>query len=95
MKIYVCWTTRAMMHEHPCATAYDAVKDAGYDPEVVHARGWAKLPDFLNNSRGRREVREMSGGNDEVPAMVLDDGTFVQGTKKIVDWARANPAQGA
>ncbi len=37
----------------------------------------------------------MSGGNDEVPAMVLDDGTFIQGTETIVDWARANPASGA
>ena len=96
MKFYVCWTTAAKMgfHEHPCGMAYEAVKDAGYDPEVVHARGWAKLPDFLNNSHGRREVREMSGGNDEVPAMVLDDGTFIQGTKKVVDWARANPVSG-
>jgi hypothetical protein len=26
---------------------------------------------------------------------VLDDGTFIQGTKKIIDWARANPAASA
>ena len=48
MKIYVCWTTRALGHDHPCATAYDAVVAAGYEPEVVHARGLGILPAFLN-----------------------------------------------
>jgi len=95
MKLYVCWDKRAthpLIGKHPCGIAYEALVDAGHDPEVVKARGWAVLPEFLNNSSGRREVRELSGGNDEVPALVLDSGEFIQGTREIKDWARANLA---
>ena len=94
MKIYVCWTTAPKLgpHEHPCGMAHEALVEAGYDPEVVKARGWAKLPDFMNNSPGRRAVRELSGGNDEVPALVLDSGEFIQGTREIIEWAEAHPA---
>lgn len=95
MKLYVCWDTRPshpIFGSHPCGIAHKKLVDAGHDPEVVHARGWAKLPDVLNSTAGRREVRELSGGNDEVPALVLDDGTFIQGTREILDWAEAHPA---
>ena len=94
MKLYVCWDTRPshpIIGSHPCGIAHEALCAAGHDPEVVKAYGWAKLPDFLNATPGRREVRELSGGNDEVPALVLDSGELVQGTKEIVAWARANP----
>ncbi|HKJ36900.1 MAG TPA: hypothetical protein VKA36_10065 [Solirubrobacterales bacterium] len=98
MKLYVCWDTRPkhpIIGKHPCGIAHEALVEAGHDPEVVKARGWAALPEFLNSSKGRREVRELSGGNDEVPALVLDSGEFIQGTHEIVDWAKANPAAGA
>jgi len=96
MKIYVCWDTRAehpVLGEHVCGKAYEAVKAAGYDPEVTKARGWTKLPEFLNNSSGRREVRELTGGNDEVPVLVTDSGDVIQGSQKIIDWAAATPAK--
>jgi hypothetical protein len=98
MKLYVCWDTRTkhpVFGEHPCGIAHEALVEAGHDPEVIKARGWAALPDFLNNSRGRKEVRELGGGNAEVPALVLDDGEFIQGTSEIEEWARANPAGAA
>ena len=31
-------------------------------------------------------------GNRWVPTLVLDDGTVVDGSNEIVDWAGANPA---
>jgi hypothetical protein len=95
MKVYVCWTTAEKMagiHTHPCGVAYHAVKNAGYEPEVVYARGWKVLPDVFNRTAGRQEVAERSGGNNEVPALLTDDGTFIQGTKNIVAWAKENPA---
>jgi len=98
MKLYVCWDTRThhpIFGDHPCGLAHEALVDAGYEPEVVKARGWAVLPDLLNNSAGRREVRELSGGNDEVPAVVLDSGEFIQGSAEIIEWAGANPAAGS
>ena len=56
-----------------------AVVEAGYEPEVVKAYGWAKLPRALNFTPGRKEVRELTG-SDEVPVLVLDDGEVVAGT---------------
>lgn len=93
MKLYVCWTAADLsFHSHPCGKAHTALVEAGYEPEVVHARGWTKLPTALNNSPGRKEVRARSGGNDEVPALITDADEFIQGTRKIIDWAQAHPA---
>jgi hypothetical protein len=97
MRIYVCWDNNAhhpIIGEHPCGVAYEAVVAAGYEPEVVKAYGWAKLPKALNFTRGRREVRELTG-SDEVPVLVLDDGEVIAGTAEIVAWAKANPAAAA
>ncbi len=94
MKLYVCWTTLdTPLYPHHCGKAHTALAEAGYEPEIVHARGWTKLPQALNNSPGRQEVRERSGGNDEVPALVTDSDEFIQGTRKIIEWAKAHPAQ--
>ena len=54
--------------------------------------GWGVLPDFMNPGRG--EVRKLTGQN-MVPVLVTDDGEIIQGPKRIVDWARANPATAA
>ena len=97
MKLYVCWFTAEKVgpREHPCGLAYHSLERAGYEPEVEYARGWGLLPDALNRTAGRREVRKLSGGSDWVPALVLDDGTFIQGSKEIAAWADANPAGAA
>jgi hypothetical protein len=93
MKLYVCWGTFKTPRPggHPCANAYDALKDAGHDPEVVKSYGFAPLPEMFNRTRGRREVQELTG-NRWVPALVLDDGAAIDGSREIIDWARANPA---
>lgn len=98
MKLYVCWDARPshpIIGSHPCGQAHEALVEAGHDPEVAKAYGWAPLPDLLNQTPGRRRVRELSGGNDEVPALLLDDGTFIQGSREIIEWAEANPAGAA
>lgn len=92
MKLYVCYGTfKTPGHEHPCRAADVALREAGYDPKVVRAYGWGLLPDALNFTRGRREVRRLTGSN-WVPALVTDDGTAIGGSKKIIAWAKANPA---
>ncbi len=93
MQLYVCWDTSAshpVLGTHPCGVAYHALRDAGHDPDVTKAYGWAALPSFLNFTSGRREVRELTG-SDEVPVLVLNDGEVVAGTEQIVFWAEANP----
>lgn len=92
MKLYVCWGTFSTPRPggHPCANAHQALVDAGHDPEVVRAYGLGQLPDWLNGPR-RAEIKRLTG-TSWVPTLVLDDGTIVDGSKAIVQWAEANPA---
>ena len=91
MKLYVCYGTFPTPRPggHPCANAYDALKEAGHDPEVVKAYGLGALPDALNGPR-RAEVKQLTGSK-WVPALILDDGTAIGDSKAIVAWAKANP----
>jgi glutathione S-transferase len=57
----------------------------------VKTYGWGVLPKAFNNSPGRREVERLTG-NRWVPVLVTDDGETVQGSREIMDWARAHPA---
>jgi hypothetical protein len=97
MKLYVCygtWKPAPRPGGHPCGTAYHALKDAGYDPEVKRAYGLGALPEAFNATSGRREVKRLTG-NIWVPALVTDDGTVIQGSREIAAWAQANPAAAA
>ena len=93
MKLYVCYGLFPSPRPggHPCANAYHALKQAGHDPEVVKSYGLGILPGIFNRTRGRREVKELTG-NSWVPTLLLDDGTVVDGSREIIDWALANPA---
>jgi hypothetical protein len=97
MKLYVCygtWKPAPRPGGHPCGTAYHALAEAGYQPELVHAHGLGALPDMFNQTSGRREVKGLTG-NNWVPVLVKDDGSYIQGSREIADWARANPASAA
>ena len=91
MKLYVCWGTFGS-DGHACAKAYNALKDAGYDPEVKKTYGWSALPAALNP--GRKDVIELTG-QKQVPVLVTDDGEAVRDSDQIVTWAKAHPAAGA
>jgi hypothetical protein len=92
MKLYVCYGTFPTPRPggHPCRNAYEALRQAGHDPQLVRSYGMAVLPEIFNRTRGRREVEELTG-NRWVPTLVLDDGTVIDGSHEIVDWARENP----
>ena len=97
MKLYVCYgtfTTTPRPGGHPCGNAYKALREAGYEPEVIRSYGWGLLPKALNQSKGRKEVERLTG-NRWVPTLVLDDGTVVDGSHTIVEWAQAHPASAA
>jgi hypothetical protein len=95
MKLYVCYGTwrKAGPRVHPCGVAYGALRGAGYVPEVVRSYGLGPMPGIFNLTPGRREVKRLTG-NYWVSAMVADDGTIVQGSKKIAEWAQLHPARG-
>ena len=89
MKLYTCYGTfeSRKPEGHPCRIAYEALVEAGYQPEVVKTYGCVLNPVFP----GRREVMRLTG-NYQVPTLVLDDGSLVDGTDNIVGWAKANQA---
>ena len=93
MDLYICYGTFQTPRPggHPCANAYEALRDAGHEPELIKSYGWGALPDALNATAGRREVKRLTG-KTWVPALVTDTGEVVQGSQEIADWARANPA---
>jgi Glutathione S-transferase, N-terminal domain len=94
MRLYVCygtWTVGAPIHRHPCGEAHRAVVEAGYAPEVIRSYGLGLLPSAVNAlTHGRREAKQLTGSY-WVPVLVTDDGTVVQGSGTIVDWARTHP----
>src|SRR6187402_2193470 len=94
MKLYVCWGTFGSPRPggHPCKNAYEALKEAGWDPEVDRTYGLGVLGDTLNPTR--RKVRELTSQN-MVPVLVTDEDEVIQDSRKIIAWAKANPASGA
>ena len=96
MKLYICYGLFPSPRPggHPCKNAAAALKEAGYEPDIVRSYGLGFLPDALNVTPGRREVKKLTG-NSGVPVLVKDDGTWVQGSKEIAEWAKANPASQA
>lgn len=96
MKLYVCYGTFQTPRPggHPCGNAHRALKEAGHDPEVVRSYGFGLLPSFLNRTKGRREVKKLTG-RDWVPVLVTDEGEIVSDSRKIVAWAKKHPANAA
>jgi glutathione S-transferase len=94
MRLYVCWGTFQTLRPggHPCANAHKALKEAGYDPEVIKVRGLGIGPGFVHwTTEGRKEVEEISG-QKVVPVLVTDSGEVINDSQRIVAWAEANPA---
>jgi hypothetical protein len=93
MKLYVCYGLFPSPRPggHPCKNAHDALVDAGHDVEVVKTYGLGLLPEQLNKVGGRGQVVEKTG-QKWVPVLELDDGQTIYPSKKIVDWAKKNPA---
>ena len=87
MELYVCygtWTAGG----HPCGKAMQALREAGYEPDVKRSGGWGAMPDVIFNQTPRRRRVKGLTGNSAVPTLILDDGTVIDGSEAIVDWAR-------
>jgi hypothetical protein len=93
MKLYVCYGTFPTPRPggHPCKNAYDALRAAGHDPQVVRTYGFGPLPDF---TPGRREVKRLTG-QSWVPVLVTDDGEAIHDSQAIDAWAKAHAASGS
>jgi hypothetical protein len=91
LRAMVLYTCPAQKHgattpliKHPCGVAAKALDDAGHEYTVKVVGGFKNIP---LSRRGRRgEIRELTGQED-VPVLVLDDGTPIAGAEAIVAWA--------
>lgn len=93
MKLYVCWGTFTATPRpggHPCGNAHRALVGAGHRPEVIRSYGLAWLPDTpFNQTPGRRRVKQLTGST-MVPVLELDDGSAIDGSQRIAEWARVH-----
>jgi glutathione S-transferase len=96
VKLYVCWGTFPTPRPggHPCRNAYQALRNAGHEPELVRTYGWAALPDAFNRTSGRDEVERLTEQR-WVPVLVTDDGEVIRESRNIAAWAREHPRQPA
>jgi len=95
MRLYTCAGKKSgasmPLLKHPCGLAAKALDEAGHEYELEVVGGFKAIPP---TRRGKRdEIRELTGQED-VPVLLLDDGeTAIHGSKRIVEWAAANPAR--
>ena len=75
---------------HPCGRAASALEEAGYEFDIEVGPGYRLMP-WTRGGETRAEVRRLSG-QDNVPVLILEDGSVISGSGKIAGWARANPA---
>jgi hypothetical protein len=97
VKLYVCWGTFQTIRPggHPCHNAYQALRMAGHDPDVVKVQGLGIGPRFMHlMTKGRKEVEDLTGQR-AVPVLITDQGEVISDSRRIIDWAEANPAHRA
>jgi glutaredoxin len=73
---------------HPCGRAAKALDDADlpYQHRMVRG-GKFKLWTLPKRAHDREEIERLTGQRD-VPVLVLDDGSVIVGSGRIVAWAK-------
>jgi glutathione S-transferase len=93
MVLYTCPAgTRgagAPLIAHPCGVAAKALERAGHDFTVKRVGGFKSIP---LSRRGKREEIISLTGQQDVPVLLLDDGSAVHGSDTIVRWAAEHRA---
>src|SRR3712207_4076002 len=78
--------------QHPCGLAAKELDKAGHEYDIEVVGGFKRVP---FSRRGRRDRIVELTGQEDVPVLVTDDGTVVQGSQRIVAWARENETRSA
>jgi glutathione S-transferase len=91
--LYTCGQkTRGPAALHPCGKAGKALDDAGINYELKVVGGYRLMPwTWMNRGKDREEVKRLSGTN-EVPILVLEDGTVISDSSRIARWAKEQTA---
>ena len=91
MVLYTCPArthgANAPIVKHPCGIAAQALDKSGHTYTVKVVGGFKNLP---FSRRGKRDEIRVLTGQEDVPVLVLDDGTTVEGTGAIVEWASSH-----
>jgi glutathione S-transferase len=73
---------------HPCGRAAVALDRAGHDYELRKVKGGTlKVWTWPSRAKDRAEIEQLSGQRG-VPILVLDDGSVITGSGRIVSWAQ-------
>ena len=75
---------------HACGHAMKALDEAGQPYELEVVPGYRLMP-WTRAGDARAEIHKLTG-QDNVPVLLLDDGTAIAGSGRIADWAREHPA---
>ena len=91
LTLFVCNIDDGGPPPHACKRAQRALRAAGHDfDKVIAARG---IPFGLFTTGRRPELKQLSG-QEKLPVLQLEGGTTVNGSAKIIAWARSNaPAE--
>lgn len=76
--------------KHPCGVAAKALDEAGHRYELKVVGGFKRIP---FSRRGRRDEILSLAGREDVPVLLLDDGSAVAGSRGIASWAATTPAR--
>ena len=94
MVLYTCAARKngadGSLVKHPCGVAAKALDETGHEYELKVVGGFKLVP---FSRRGRRDEIVSLTGQEDVPVLLLDDGTAVQGSRAIAEWSSANPAR--
>jgi len=74
---------------HPCGVAAQALERAGHAFTVKTVGGFKSIP---MSRRGKREEIISLTGQQDVPVLLLDDGSTIRGSSEIVAWAAGHSA---
>jgi glutathione S-transferase len=91
LTLYVCHIDEGGPPPHACRRAQRALRASGHDFEKkIYGKG---IPFGLFTKGKRPDLKEMSG-QEKLPVLLLSDGTTVNGSAKIIAWAKANAPAG-
>lgn len=92
LTLFVCHIDDGGPPPHACKRAQRALRASGHDfDKVVAGKG---IPFGLFTTGKRPELKELSG-QEKLPVLRLQDGSTINGSGKIIAWARSNSPAGA
>ena len=87
LTLYVCHIDDGGPPPHACKRVQRALREAGHDfDKVVFAKGHP----FGLFTKGRRPELKAMSGQEQLPVLMLQDGTTVSGSANVIAWAKAN-----